>query len=93
MKTTSVSLTPQQQRLTPHLGAVIAFWRGVRRMRQEDLAKASGVCLSTIKWLERGRKNGYRTDILEQVCEALDITMLELFSGAEKRARRMAGQR
>jgi transcriptional regulator with XRE-family HTH domain len=80
-------------RLTPHLGAVIVFWRGVRRMRQEDLARASGVCLSTIKWLERGRKNGYRSDILEAVCEALDITLIELFGGAAKRAQRMAGLR
>lgn len=93
MKTDDKLSTVQQSRLTPHLGAVIVFWRGVRRMRQEDLAKASGVCLSTIKWLERGRKNGYRTDILERVCEALDITLLELFIGAEKRAQRMAGQR
>lgn len=80
-------------RVSSHLGAVIAFWRGVRHMRQEDLATAAGVSLSTIKWLERGRKNGHRTDILELVCEALDITLPELFSGAEKRARRMAGQR
>ena len=80
-------------RLSPHLGAVIVFWRGVRHMRQEDLAAAAGVSLSTIKWLERGRKNGYRSDILEQVCEALDITIYELFSGADRRARRMAGQR
>lgn len=93
MKTDDQLLTARQSRLTPHLGAVIVFWRSMRRMRQEDLAKASGVCLSTIKWLERGRKNGYRTDILERVCEALDITLLELFIGAEKRAQRMAGQR
>ncbi len=80
-------------RVSPQLGAVIVFWRGVRHLRQEDLATAAGVSLSTIKWLERGRKNGYRTDILERVCEALDITLPELFNGAEKRARRMAGQR
>ena len=79
-------------RVSPHLGAVIVFWRGVRHMRQEDLATAAGVSLSTIKWIERGRKNGYRSDTLERICEALDITLLELFCGAEKRARRMAGQ-
>lgn len=93
MKKDKCRLTPQQSRLTPHLGAVIVFWRGVHHMRQEDLSKAAGVSLSTIKWLERGLKNGYRTDILEHVCEALDITLIELFIGAEKRAQRMAGLR
>jgi transcriptional regulator with XRE-family HTH domain len=83
----------ERVRVSPHLGAVIIFWRGVRHLRQEDLATAAGLSLSTIKWLERGRKNGYRSDTLERICDALDITVLELFSGAEKRAWRMAGRR
>jgi transcriptional regulator with XRE-family HTH domain len=92
MKKHDLNSVSERRRLSPHLGAVIAFWRRVRHMRQEDLAAAAGVSLSTIKWLERGRKNGHRSDILEQVCEALDISIFELFGGADKRARRMACQ-
>lgn len=93
MKKHDLNSASKRRRLSPHLGAVISFWRAVRRMRQEDLAAAAEVSLSTIKWLERGRKNGHRSDILEQVCEALDISIFELFGGAENRALRLTGAR
>lgn len=73
--------------VTPHLAATVVFWRKVRHLTQEELARLSGVALSTIKWIERGRKHGARTDTLELLCHALDITLIELFGGAEKRAR------
>lgn len=74
-------------RISPHIGSTLIFWRTVRRMRQKDLADASGVSLSTIKWIERGqRKRGPRVDTLEALCEALDITVLDLLAGALRRA-------
>ena len=85
---------PRVQRklkITPNLGPTIAFWRRVRRMSQEDLAEAAGVCLSTVKWLERGREYGARVDIIEHICEALDISLEELVGGSRRRWER--GQR
>ena len=86
MKPADDSSARRRLRITPHVAATLIFWRKVRRMRQEDLARASGVSLSTIKWLERGRKCGPRTNTLEDICDALGITLMELFSGAQRRA-------
>ncbi len=71
-------------RLTPHIPAAMVFWRRVRAMRQEDLAEASGLCLSEVKWLERGRKNGFRTDTLEKACDGLKIRLFELLATANR---------
>lgn len=76
-------------RLTPHIPAAVVFWRRVRAMQQWELAKASGLCLSEVKWLERGRKNGFRTDTLEKVCEGLRISLQELLATAARIAREL----
>lgn len=75
--------------LTPHIPAAVAFWRRVRAMQQWELAKASGLCLSEVKWLERGRKNGFRTDTLEKVCEGLRISLQELLATAARIAKEL----
>lgn len=71
-------------RLTPRIPASVVFWRRVRNMPQESLAKASGLCLSEVKWLERGRKNGPRLDSLERVCAGLEISLNELLATAAR---------
>jgi len=76
-------------RLTPHIPAAVVFWRRMRAMHQEDLAKASGLCLSEVKWLERGRKNGFRTDTLEKVCDGLQISLQELLATAARIAKEL----
>lgn len=72
--------------VTPHIPAAVAFWRRMRGMSQEELAIASGLCISEIKWLERGRKNGFRTDTLEKVCDGLRISLHELLATASRMA-------
>lgn len=76
-----------RRRLTPHIPAAVVFWRRVRAMRQDDLAEASGLCMSQVKWLERGRKNGFRTDTLEKACEGLKIQLMELLATADRIAK------
>jgi len=71
--------------LTPHIPGAVVTWRHFRKMRQMDLAEASGLCLSQVKWLERGRKTGFRTDTLEKVCQGLGISLLELLATAARR--------
>lgn len=73
-------------RVTPYIPATIIFWRKCRRMTQRQLAEASGLSESAIKKIESGRKHGSWTNTLEQICAALDISLMELISGAEKRA-------
>lgn len=71
--------------LTPHIPGAVVTWRHFRKMRQADLAEASGLCLSQVKWLERGRKTGFRTDTLEKACDGLGISLLELLATAARR--------
>ena len=73
-------------RLTPFIPAIVVSWRRLRGMTQEALAKAAGISLSTLKKIEAGRKHGPWLDSLEQICEALGITLLELLAGAERLA-------
>ena len=73
-------------RLTPFIPAIVVYWRTLRGMTQEKLAEAAGISLSTLKKIEAGRKHGPWLDSLEQICEALGITLLELLAGAERLA-------
>jgi transcriptional regulator with XRE-family HTH domain len=73
-------------RLTPFIPAIVVYWRRLRGMTQEALAKEAGLCLSTLKKIEAGRKHGPWLDSLELICEALGITLLELLAGAERLA-------
>jgi transcriptional regulator with XRE-family HTH domain len=84
----STAMTPAQipLRVSPYIPATIMFWRKLRRMTQRQLAVASGLSESAIKKIESGRKHGSWTGTLEQICAALGITLMELISGAEKRA-------
>ena len=68
------------------MAGAILFWRTHEKMTQEDLARAAGLSVSAVKWLERGRKNAPRLDTLEKVCLGLGITYLQLFAVAEHRA-------
>lgn len=87
MNSISDKLCRRRCRVSPHLGSSLVFWRKARRMRQEDLAEASGVSPSTVKWIERGqRKRGPRIDTLEALCDALDVSLEELIGGARRRA-------
>ena len=73
-------------RITPFVPAIVVSWRRLRGMTQEALAKRAGISLSTLKKIEAGRKHGPWLDSLEQICEALGITLLELLAGAERLA-------
>lgn len=46
-----------------------------KNMSQEDLAKASGVCLVTISQIENGKRTAknIRKSTLKCLCDALDI--------------------
>ncbi len=73
------SLKPPQnvpKRLVPHIPQTMRYYRQIRRLSQAELAKLSGLSLSAIKWLERGRKNACRIDTLEAVCEGLGVGLL-----------------
>ena len=76
-------------RLCPHIPAAVVFWRQLRGMRQEDLARESGLCLSEVKWLERGRKNAPRMDSLERASTGLRISLMELLATAQRKAQEL----
>ena len=67
---------------TPFLGVAIVFFRELRNMTQKDLAKATKLGLSAIKRLEAGRKRGGWPSSLELICNALKISVSQLFEQA-----------
>ncbi len=86
MKSATISHARILLRITPHIPATIIFWRRLRGLTQKQLAEAAGLSESAIKKIEGGRKRGSWSESLEQICAALGITLMELISGAEKRA-------
>lgn len=68
------------------LGAVVAnnvrAERARRKWRQEDLADRLGWSRGSIGHLESGRRRPSVSD-LPQLCRVFDISMAELFSGAD----------
>lgn len=71
---------------TPFLGRAIVFFRTLRGMTQEDLARITKLNLSAIKRLEKGRKRGGWPSSLELVCKALNISVGQLYEQALKLA-------
>lgn len=69
--------------VTPFIGASIRFWRELRGWTQKQPAAATGMTLSAIKRLERGRKNGGWLLSIEVVSRALGITLEELVHHAK----------
>lgn len=84
MKTGSSSPRRLTPRLTPFIPAIVVYWRRLRGMTQKGLAKAAGLSLSALKKIEAGRKQGPWMGSLEQICEALGISLLEMLAGAER---------
>lgn len=86
MKKPAKPLTFRRVRLTPFLSKAIVYFREMLGMTQEMLAEASGLCLSAIKRMEKGRKRGGYVGSIEDVCEGLKITIIELFGAANRLA-------
>lgn len=86
MKKPAKPLTFRRVRLTPFLSKAIVYFREMLKMTQEMLAEASGLSPSAIKRLEKGRKRGGWTDTLEDVCDGLGITIIELYGAAQRLA-------
>ena len=55
-------------------------------MTQKMLAAASGLSPSAIKRLEKGRKRGGYMGSIEDVCEGLKISLMELIATAYRLA-------
>lgn len=72
--------------VTPFISKAIIYYRELLHLTQEQLAKASGLCLSAIKRLEKGRKRGGWTESLEAVCVGLKIKLMELIATADRLA-------
>lgn len=70
-------MTAQKQ-----LGMRIKFLRNQRKWSQEDLALESGINKNYICDLENGRRNP-SLKVLEKICLAFGITLVELFKGIE----------
>jgi transcriptional regulator with XRE-family HTH domain len=86
MKKPAQPLLLKRVRITPFISQAIILYRSMLKMTQEALAEASGLCLSAIKRLERGRKRGGWADSLESVCEGLKIKLTELIATADRLA-------
>ncbi len=84
MKKPAQPLTFRRVRLTPFLPKAIVYFREMLKMTQEMLAEASGLCLSAIKRMEKGRKRGGYTDTMEDVCDGLGISIIELYGAAQR---------
>lgn len=72
--------------ITHYISKAIVFYREIRKLTQEQLAEASGLCLSAIKRLEAGRKRGGWATTLEDVCMGLKIKLTELIATADRLA-------
>jgi transcriptional regulator with XRE-family HTH domain len=79
-------------RLTPFIPAIVVDWRRHKGFTQRQLARAAGLSVSTLKKIEAGRKQGPWIGSLEQICEALGITLLEMMAGAERLATQAWGR-
>ena len=70
-----------QQKAAPHpadiLGMQIKLLRTVRRMKQQELARASGVTVAHLSKLEAGKYNPHRSTI-ELLAGALGVEADEL---------------
>ena len=66
--------------LLGQLGKRIAFWRKQKGMTQLDLSLETGLANSFISELELGKRNP-SAKTLWRICEALNITLEELFRG------------
>lgn len=61
------------------MGYKIKEFRKKRKMSQEELAKKSGVCRSTISALENGTERTTSTKTLLSIARALDTTVDNIF--------------
>jgi len=59
-------------------GLNVARYRKEAGLTQEQLAERCGVVLQTIGHIERG-KHGPRFDLLEKLCEVLEVHPKQLF--------------
>jgi transcriptional regulator with XRE-family HTH domain len=67
--------------LTPVAAENIRAWRARRRLRRRDLGEALGLAQRTVADIEAGRRPLTLPE-LPLVCEALGITLAQLFEGA-----------
>lgn len=62
------------------LGMRIRFLRKERKLSQEDLALEAGINPKYLCDIEKGRRN-MTLDILLKICQALHISLVDLFKG------------
>ena len=65
----------------------LKWWRRARGLRQRDLALLSGVSRETISRIETGRHQEPEVLTLAKLCEALDVSIYDLFVGPASLAR------
>src|SRR3954468_23362757 len=61
-----------------HIGEAIRYYRGQRRMTQEELARRAGLSPGTIILLEKGEIKQPRIGTVHNLSEALEVDPLEL---------------
>lgn len=77
----------RKQILFKQVGAKIAYYRTLRDMSQEELAKRAHVTQSTLSRIERGKyNNNISVSLLIDIADSLqiDVAFLVTFNDAEK---------
>jgi transcriptional regulator with XRE-family HTH domain len=70
----------------PVIAALLKQIREERQITQEDLAFRSGITVSALSRIERGRNNPRLSTVI-RIAQALEISFLELATRAEAAAR------
>jgi transcriptional regulator with XRE-family HTH domain len=65
----------------------LRWWRRARGMTQAELALRSGVSRETISRIETGKHLDPEVHTLAKLCEALDVSIFDLFVGPASLAR------
>ena len=87
-KPTSKKIDTRKQILFKQIGAKIAYYRTLRDMSQEELAKKAHISQSTLSRIERGRYNeNVSASLLIDISDGLqvDLALLVTFNDVEKR--------
>ncbi len=77
----------RKQILFKQVGAKIAYYRTLREMSQEELAKKAHITQSTLSRIERGKyNNNVSVSLLIDIADSLqiDIALLVTFNDAER---------
>lgn len=77
----------RKQILFKQVGAKIAYYRTLREMSQEELAKKAHITQSTLSRIERGKyNNNVSVSLLIDLadCLQIDVALLVTFNDAEK---------